>query len=97
MSDFVPDDLRGRIVCAANRRKSDGLIICGPRHCDATMRALMLLLGGREAWLGADQGFVDQFGTFHTREEAHVIATRQGQIFRRCGGDESRLFSENLY
>ena len=95
--EFVPDDSKRRIVAAANRRKSDGLIIVGPRHCDMTMRALFVQLGGYQVWRCADQGFVDQFGTFHTREEAHVIATRQGQIIRRCGGDETRLYSENLY
>lgn len=44
-----------------------------------------------------DEGFIDQFGNFLTREEAHVIAVKQNQIIRRCGGDESRLYSENLY
>jgi hypothetical protein len=43
------------------------------------------------------QGFLDQWGEFMTREEAHGVATRQRQILRRCGGDEGRLFSENLY
>jgi hypothetical protein len=48
-------------------------------------------------WGDAQQGFVDQFGAFHSRESALNIATKAGQIFRRCGGDEKQLFSENLY
>lgn len=45
----------------------------------------------------AEQGFIDQRGAFLTREEAHKVATGAGQIIRRCGGDDGRLFSENLY
>jgi hypothetical protein len=44
-----------------------------------------------------EQGFIDQRGEFMTREEAHKVATKSGQIIRRCGGDDGRLFSENLY
>ena len=44
-----------------------------------------------------EQGFIDQRGEFMTREEAHKVATESGQIIRRCGGDDGRLFSENLY
>jgi hypothetical protein len=44
-----------------------------------------------------EQGFIDQFGKFLTREEAWVIASENGQIRRQVGGDQSRLYSENLY
>jgi hypothetical protein len=49
------------------------------------------------AWNRAEQGFVDQRGEYLTREEAFEVASKAGQIIRRCGGDEGRLFSENLY
>jgi hypothetical protein len=90
------EKLKQRVVCAAMRNK-EGLIVCGARHYDTVMRALIPELGGRKAWIGAEQGFIDQFGVFLTREEAHVIATEQEQIRRRCGGDKETLFSENLY
>ncbi len=56
-----------------------------------------------------EQGFIDQFCRFVTREEAWKIADKQGQIRRQTGfekhgiprkpaiGDEGKLFSENLY
>lgn len=44
-----------------------------------------------------EQGFIDQHGNFYSREEAWKIAQANGQIIRRVGGDEGRLFSENLY
>jgi hypothetical protein len=44
-----------------------------------------------------DQGFIDQFGDWMTREEAWIVAVDQNQVRRRCGGDGDRLFSENLY
>jgi hypothetical protein len=49
------------------------------------------------AWCVAEQGFVDQKGRFLTREQARAIAERRGQIRYRCGGDEKKLFSDNLY
>lgn len=100
------------IVCAANRNKN-GEIAVGPRHLSPTMveqilRALPKNSTEEEQeelrllWLTAEQGFIDQFGTFYTREEAWVIAKENGQIARFVGGDnhdrdKGRLFSENLY
>jgi hypothetical protein len=87
-----------RVVCAALRSK-DGAVICGARHFDAVMVATIVASDPLDArkWKQAEQGFIDQHGEFLTREEAHKVATEAGQIVRRCGGDEERLFSENLY
>lgn len=84
-----------RVVCAAIRGKA-GRVICSARHFDDLMRRQVAadVFGD---WSVAEQGFIDQRGEFMTREEAHKIATEAGQIIRRCGGDEGRLFSENLY
>jgi len=94
MSD--PTVLPILVVCAAIRNKQ-GEIICGARHYDQVMRAQMARSGGRDVWSGAEHGFIDQIGTFLTREEAYKIATINSQIRRRCGGDHDKLFSENLY
>jgi hypothetical protein len=85
-----------RVVCAAVRKGDT--IICSPRHFDRLMRAIVEAFAD-EGWDCTDleQGFVDQFGAFMTREEALVVAKAAGQIVRRCGGDEHRLYSENLY
>lgn len=74
-------------------------IIAGARHFDVIMRMQMLSMDEEERleWKKSEQGFIDQFGNFLTRQEAWVIANERGQIFRRCGGDEGKLFSENLY
>lgn len=93
------------IVCAAIRR--NGLIICGARHFDPIMRAALKAMStDHKGW---EQGFIDNKGTFLTREEAWKIADREGQIRRETGfeefsnprkagvGDEGKLFSENLY
>jgi len=85
-----------RVVCAALRR-TDGLRVCGARHFDDVMRDQVKLNGGTVDWIGATQGFIDQRGVFMTREEALEVAKAAGQIRRRCGGDEKRLYSENLY
>jgi hypothetical protein len=45
-----------------------------------------------------EQGFIDQYGKFYSRKAAWKIAEKEGQIIRRCGGDEDgTLWSENLY
>ena len=85
-----------RVVCAAIKNSRDELIL-GPRHYDRSM--IDQIRKEREHWAPATvtQGFIDQFGTFLTREDAWEIAIRRGQIIRRVHGDEGKLFSENLY
>lgn len=93
------DPSQNRIVCAANLY-SDGTIIVGARHFDSVMRKTMNLINPDISYwkkLGHKQGFIDKFGNFHSREDAHKIATEANQIVRICGGDETELFSENLY
>lgn len=93
------DKAEQRVVCAANRNRATGLIICGARHFDQIMHRQMEARPPeeRDDWRRSEQGFIDQFGTFLTREEAHKICTERGQFFRRFGGDEKELYSENLY
>lgn len=88
-----------RVVCAANRNRVTGLIICGARHFDTIMHRQMEARPPEELddWHRSEQGFIDQFGNFLTREEAHKVATERGQFFRRFAGDERELYSENLY
>jgi hypothetical protein len=76
----------------------DGTLILGVRHFDSIMRDTIESYPEKNfRTIGHVQGFVDNKGVFHTREEAWVIADAAGQIIRRCGGDEGKLFSENLY
>lgn len=91
MSELAPQ----RIVCAANRNQ-DGVIVLGARHFDSIMRDTIRRLGLKTMG-GWTQGFIDQYGNFLTREQALEIAKQQGQLFRRVGGDETELYSENLY
>lgn len=93
----APAPAYGRwVVCAALRLPS-GRKICGPRHFDPTMRSQIANDTEAAAWKTAEQGFVDQRGEWLTREEALQIALYNGQRRKRCGGDSTRLYSENLY
>lgn len=88
-----------RIVCSANRF-SNGDIVVGVRHYDTPMHAIIRRLKDPVPVSNRflEQGFLDRFGDFHTREEAWIIAHKAGQIIRRCGSDYKwRLYSENLY
>ncbi len=70
-----------RIVCAANKHKSSGRIICGARHWDNVMRSQKF---EDEYYTDFKDGFINQFGEWLTREEAWVIAEEQGQIRTLC-------------
>ena len=48
-------------------------------------------------WGKADQGFIDQYGAFLTREEAWPIADTNGQIIHDRDWVTGRLHSEHLY
>lgn len=85
------------IVCAANRHRVTGMIVCGARHFDDRMRAVMEETGGFPFWLNCDQGFIDQFGKWHTRKEAMRIARKMGQIRNPNDVSPNTLFSEDLY
>lgn len=89
-----------KIVCAANKfvmKDGDELIIPSARHWDACMTHIAMVLGDRLTLDHEEQGFIDQYGNFYTREEAWIIAKKNNQIVHRVGGDEGKLFSENLY
>jgi hypothetical protein len=100
-----------RIVCAANEvQYIDGtgqiqkLVIPGARHCDELMGKISQALQtkystipGHVPHIVEDQGFVDIFGTYWTREEAWVIAEFNCQIGQRQSWLAGRLYSENLY
>lgn len=89
-----------RVVCAAIRAY-DGSVLVGVRHYSPDM--LAQITDRLSGWKfkhrsGADQGFVDQYGVFMTREEAYVVAFDAKQIVRpeACGPGPT-LYSEGLY
>lgn len=97
--------LQRRIVCAANRFKlKDGgeLVIPGSRHYSPDMAAVLDQVEDKlvtDHAYDEDQGFIDQWGEYHNREDALVIATHAGQIntVREKGAPYDKLFSEDLY
>lgn len=84
-----------RIVCAALRHSS-GAIICGPRHFDERMIE-QIENSRHKDWRQAEQGFVDAWGQFLSREEAWVVALFHGQIYRDRDWFNGLLHSEHLY
>jgi hypothetical protein len=93
------------VVCAANRSRKTGRIVCGARHWDNTMRQQAIpnfstpeaMAGLPEEWRDCEQGFIDQKGVFLTREEAWGVAEAAGQIKYPLGHSEGTLYSECLY
>lgn len=90
------------VVCAACRYGE--LIVCSARHHDPVMNAQIRVLMeadeiGTHKRGDYEQGFIDQWGKFMTREEALAVATAAGQINVRRPKTfpETELFSEDLY
>ncbi|AUV59625.1 hypothetical protein F1442_11005 [Escherichia coli] len=92
-----------RIVCAANRFKlKDGrtLVIPGARHYSKDMAEVLDVVKPQlvtQQVCDDDQGFIDQYSNYWTREEAMIIATYAGQVRIERGGSEKELYSEDLY
>lgn len=89
------------IVCAANRHKvfkTD--ILLGVRHWDKLMYNQVK---SNRSWnvfpsSSYEQGFINQFGEFRTREEAYKIVQENGQPFNtERNGCDKELYSEGLY
>ncbi|AYP28447.1 hypothetical protein HWB92_gp189 [Serratia phage vB_SmaA_3M] len=89
-----------RVIVAAACKYGD-VIITGARHYDRVMHGQLkafsedseLRMMSRGEVI---QGFIDNQGNFHNREEALVIAREAGQI-RFKHPPEHELFSEDLY
>jgi len=90
------------VVCAACRNTENGYIAAGARHFDKVMKTQIEAMCPPDTdmmdhwsfgWSGADQGFIDQWGFYLTREEAAEIAYKNGQTETRL----TILFSEDLY
>ena len=81
-----------RVSMAANI--VDGHLIIGNRHyCPLmTMQIDLLKLDYTKHHIGTDQGFVDQWGIFMSRQEAWGVAKARGQIKEVFV--EGTLFSE---
>lgn len=95
-----------KIVCAANRfelTSGGSLVIPASRHYSPIMRGLSKRLAQAKMIktmmvCGDDQGFIDQFDDYHTREDALVIVKHSGQTFHPDrNGTGKELFSEGLY
>ena len=93
------------IVCAANKyilTNGQELVIPCVRHADPVLRNQVMLL--IEAGLLAkpqcaphNQGFIDQYNNWWSREDAYIIAKAGEQINDDRNGHDSDLFSEGLY
>ena len=82
-----------QVVCAAN--KWDDVVVLGIRHFCPMMSGICNKLGINQR-SPHEQGFVDQWGNFMSREEAALIIRTHGRFLR---DDEfgDKLYSENLY
>lgn len=89
-----------RQIVVAAACKHGATVLVGPRHWDRVIRAQYDRLGAQyRAPIGYfEQGFLDQFGDFLTREDALRIAKESGQALDMDrNNSDTQLFSEGLY
>lgn len=94
-----PPGAARRVVCAAIRA-ADGELLLGIRHYSPDMHRQISMRVDGAKFLNRhdpDQGFVDQWGRYMTREEAFVAASKAGQIVRPQACRDGTLYSEGLY
>lgn len=97
-----PKDIKPWMVCAANRNRANGYIVCGARHYDSIMHKQISVfydMTSKSRSKDWEQGFIDQFGRFYNRKEAMKAVLENGQPFslKRNGGSGDELYSEGLY
>lgn len=97
-----PKDIKPWIVCAANKNRANGYIVCGARHWDNVMqKQIAVFYDTTVKSRGKDweQGFIDQWGRFYNRKDAMKAVKESGQPFNaeRNSGNGDILFSEGLY
>lgn len=89
-----------RVVCAAVRA-SNGDVIVGVRHYSEDMHRQIHWRKDGERFKNRqddDQGFVNTWGEYLTREQAYLVAIHNNQILRNTTFTrEGRLDSEALY
>ena len=92
-----PKDVNPWMVSGAN--KIGDFVIPGPRHFDDTMHEIISRLNLESAAADMEQGFIDQWGRFYSREDAMKMVKASGQPFNleRNGSQDTELFSEGLY
>lgn len=79
-----------------------GVVLCGARHSDIFRQLESLGFGPKDGYEEMEQGFVDSYGNFLTREEAYEHAKACGQLCLRIIRERSengnrRLLSEDLW
>ncbi|WES09935.1 hypothetical protein [Salmonella phage SWJM-01] len=98
----IPDPTKfdRRVVAAAN--KYGDVIVVSARHHDKLMNTQLKRLkeaGIIETTHTREQGFIDNYGQWMSREEAAVVAREAGQTnqVRLKNTPFKELFSEDLY
>lgn len=86
------------IICAAIKDNKTGHIFLGARHFDKIMRMQIEKSCIKPEPPYTEQGFIDQFGEFISREDALEIVKNNGQPFNaKNNGSSKALYSEGLY
>jgi len=100
---FISDTLSVPRIIVTAANKVGNLIIPGVRHHDSVMRKLYDALGldDIKTYKIEEQGFIDQYGQFVTREDARIIFDANKQISKRNDGqapnDPKLLYSEDIH
>lgn len=99
-----PVQYKKRVIVSAALRftlmSGDPLVVTGVRHYSKDMHKILDVLeccGAIDYKITHDQGFVDQYSNYWSREDAYIIAKNAGQINDDRNVSDKELFSEGLY
>lgn len=87
--------VKRKIVTAANLHTETGTLLVGARHWSPAMIKQAKACGIKPSDSHFEQGFIDQYDQWLSREDALRIATANEQTL--IGEDWGVLFSENLH
>ena len=86
-----------RVVSAANRSPCGLVVMCVRHGCDIFYGVVDKIYPPEHEYWDWEQGFVTNKYRFVTREDAWIIAEKQGQIIRDHTLCVGTLYSEHLY
>ena len=77
-------------------KTNEEVVLCGARHGDVFKQLEPLGFGPQSGYKEIEQGFIDQYNNFLTREEAFKHAKETGQLCARLIHDRETIYGTKL-
>ena len=78
-------------------KTNEEVVLCGARHGDVFRQLEPLGFKPQSGYKEIEQGFIDQYNNFLTRDEAFEHAKEIGQLCASIVGDRKTTYGTKLY